>query len=171
MAFNVGDKVTTSWDDSTVYTVEFGPYQASASAFPRYLVKGETYYSQHVEHDLALAPKFKVGDRVGFENFTDTYEIVYGPFETVGGPGRYLCKSDDGIHRYIHEDIMIPVDELKVGDRVRVVRELSYEPESFGVAGRTGTLLKIDVSDDGLPYKVDLGTGYSEYWVHKVEKI
>ncbi len=172
MAFNVGDKVIEANNEgSGVQTVEFGPYQACHDGVNRYVVKNGNGHARELsETVLTAAPKFKVGDRIKVDSYGDVFEIVYGPFETIGGKNRYLVKDSDGIHRYQGEELFLLVEAggPKVGDNVRILSEARrYEGE---FAGRTGTLTDIDVDDPGLPYFVQIDGGPA-YWVHKIEKI
>lgn len=169
MAFNVGDKVYLYSDTSEVYTVEYGPF--SNGGDEKYVLKNCLGSGVvHFDHAITLAPKFKAGDRIRIESLTDTYEIVYGPFNTIGGPNRYLCKNDGNIHRYVRGDVMTSVYEPKVGDRVRIVSAKYAD----AVVGSEGELISVSENfrtdrNDIHKYKVLLDDGNTLY-VRELEK-
>lgn len=172
MAFNVGDRVIEiHYEGDGIQTVEFGPYQACDGGVNRYVVKRENGYARELsETVLKAAPKFKAGDKVIVDSYGSVCEIVYGPFETIGGENRYLVKDSEGMHRYRSDELFTPAEpsKPKVGDRVRILSETRRYTGEY--VGGTGTLKEIDTNDPTLPYCVILDNG-PILWLYKVEKI
>jgi len=62
------------------------------------------------------------------------------------------------------------MSDIKVGDRVRIVRVYRYSTDSMHV-GDTGTVTEVDTDDHSLPYNVRLDGESYALWVHSVELI
>ncbi|MFE7397989.1 hypothetical protein [Streptomyces sp. NPDC057557] len=64
------------------------------------------------------------------------------------------------------------MSDIKVGDRVRVIREFQHTAGNNYYSGRTGTVTEVDTCDPSLPYNVRLDEADgTELWVYSVERI
>ncbi|KDQ65666.1 hypothetical protein [Streptomyces sp. NTK 937] len=61
------------------------------------------------------------------------------------------------------------MNNINVGDRVRIIREYKHRPGPF--VGQVGTLTALDPGDDVFPYCVMLDGDSAATWFHKVEPL
>ncbi|MFD5161010.1 phiSA1p31-related protein [Streptomyces hawaiiensis] len=172
MAFKVGDKVEHPTFGKG--EVAFGPYEALFGT-DHYLMAGEGGKHYVVGGgDLTPVSKFKVGDEV--RSFGDDYTVLAGPFR--GYTEWYVVEDEEGKALTSNADEMTAVEPtepaLKVGDRVRVVKD---DPtcRTGEFVGTTGTVTRLNISGSRLPFNVrfDAGQGvpYETWNVAEVERV
>ncbi|MGW2950750.1 phiSA1p31-related protein [Streptomyces eurythermus] len=130
MAFKAGDKVETF--SGKTGEVVYGPAWSTFGSYTGYVVKvdGEdVWYKANELSAVPELPTFAVGDKVNHRTF-GAGEIAFGPFEHHNGPAHYLIKDEVGKHALVQADAMEAAttpEFIKVGDRVRVTDEDTYE--------------------------------------------
>jgi hypothetical protein len=160
--FEVGQKVRYGRTGDGVVT--YGPYKSTFGE-DAYLVKREdgierTWFGRHMSA-IPEPPRFTVGDVVNLTTRPGAKATVeYGPFD---GRDVYVVKlidepADDNPRTFTAmASVMKPLEPVKVGDRVRVVRDSDGYRSGYFV-GLVGALKHIDEAD-ALPYLVEFGDG------------
>ncbi|MEV4939600.1 phiSA1p31-related protein [Streptomyces zaomyceticus] len=142
--FKVGDTVKVLSGGEGVIT--YGPVNSTYNTYKMYVVKQDgdderTFQST----DLTLAPKFAIGDTVTSTSSgcPGTSELVAGPFKSTFQDNMYwVAERSDGKHAtpYEHTLTKVAAREIKVGDRVRILRATFAEH----CHGKVGTLTATD---------------------------
>lgn len=158
--FEVGQTVQYGGED---VTVTYGPY-TSPLGFTRYVVKlpggAESNVRDVQLESIPEPPAFTVGDKVKVDALPNG-QIVSGPYKNRWNAGEtlWVVEGDDGLHSMPAERRLTKIatpEPIKVGDRVRVVRDDS-EGDTGKFVGRIGVLKRID--SDRLKYLVRFGSG------------
>ncbi|MGW0468300.1 phiSA1p31-related protein [Streptomyces sp. NPDC003027] len=168
--FKVGDRVRVLSGGDGVIT--YGPVNSTFDTYKLYVVK------QDGDEDRAykvsdLAPKFAVGDRVAYE-YGGGGKLVAGPFKSeYHDEPIWVVEQPNGTHMTPTENSLRKVEmrEIKVGDRVRIVRA-TYASRTHGKLGRV-THVGLDwraEDDDCHPFRVELDDSDSVY-VAEVELV
>jgi hypothetical protein len=177
--FEVGQKVKhyTRGD----VEVSYGPYDSPFGG-PRYVVKldsgKETAVSPDTLTAIPVTPKFAVGDEVTLRTRGSKATVEYGPFDDRDV---YVVKlvdeptDPDGVRTFTAlASVMQAVPEIKVGDRVRVVKD---DPaiRTGEFVGKTGVVQGLNRRSSRLPFDVrfDAGQGahYGSWNVAEVEPV
>ncbi|MFD3952218.1 phiSA1p31-related protein [Streptomyces albidoflavus] len=159
--FKVGDKVRVLAGGRGVIT--YGPVNSTFDTYKMFVVKqdgdGERAFKAS---DLATLDRFEIGDRVKVEWADDIRTVVVGPFHAGAGDHFYVLKDEDGEHDTAYSDALTladpePITNIKVGDRVRVLRAKWGEEQH----GKVGTVLSTTETfcadvDDPHVYLVEL---------------
>ncbi|MFF3312502.1 phiSA1p31-related protein [Streptomyces sp. NPDC002952] len=159
--------------------VTYGPF-VNPFGQTRYVLRlesGREYYAR--PDDLAAipeTPKFAVGDVVTLATRAGAKATVeYGPYD---GGNVYVVKlvdepADEDVPRTFNAmaHVMQPSanDDIKVGDRVRVLKD---DPvlSTGRFVGKVGTVLSVGGSArEALNYRIDFGS--TVWWVADVERV
>lgn len=166
--FKVGDEVTLNTRAGARATVEYGPYGAARETYLVKLLEGEDEGDifPSLAYIMKPAPKFAVGDKVtSTSDFRGAVcELVAGPFKSIFGHTFWVVEGPGGTHSGPHESTLTKVTarEIKVGDRVRVVRA-KWASERHG---KVGTVVSVTETwtprnDVVHPFKVKFSDGDS----------
>ncbi|MET9959294.1 phiSA1p31-related protein [Streptomyces sp. NPDC006326] len=166
----IGERVRVL--DSFDGEVTYGPFKSSFGRYTMYVVKdGSGVERSQTDSDLKPLPKFAIGDEVRNPLVGIRGSIVAGPFIATGdGEPYWIVEQPDGRHSTPREDGLTRVEapaeprEVKVGDRVRVVRA-TYASLSHG---RTGEVTDVGLDwrshrGDPHPFRVKLDDGDTLY--------
>ncbi|MCQ6554755.1 phiSA1p31-related protein [Streptomyces sp. C10-9-1] len=181
--FKVGDKVRVFGTEEGVVT--YGPVRSAFNTYELFVVKQDAGERAFKVSDLESAPEtlvFTVGDTVTLTTRSGAVATVeYGPFDDrdvyvvrlVDEP----ADPDDVRTFTAMASVMRPaLREIKVGDRVRVIRDdpRTKTGEFVGRTGTVRTVRDVDGTRRSLPYRVKLddpsGTWDDDsWWVTEVE--
>lgn len=123
--FNIGDEVT-ALDDRTA-TITYGPFRSTFDRDEMYVAKdGAGRERAYKTTDLKAKPAFKVGDTVEYE-YGSGGKLVAGPFKSgYHDQAIWVVEKADGTHMTPTQNSLTkvePADAIKVGDRVRVLKD------------------------------------------------
>jgi hypothetical protein len=173
--FEVGQKVRVSGVAEGEIT--YGPFPSTYGTFTGYVVRtGETERLQR-ERDLSAipeTPKFAIGDVVTVRTRGARATVEYGPFDDRDV---YVVKlvdeptdSDDARTFTALASVLKADTEIKVGDRVRVVKD-DPEIRTGEYVGEIGTVMDVgNALRDDLNYRIKLPLGRA-WWVAEVERV
>lgn len=168
----VGDRVEVLAGGDGIVT--YGPVNSTFNTHRLYVVKqdGDDERAFKVS-DLKPLPKFAVGDKVAYV-YGGGGTLVAGPFKSEHhDEALWVVEKPNGTHMTPTENSLTKVvaREIKVGDRVRVVRA-TYADHAHGT---TGVVTAVGLGwrterGDVHPFMVDLDDG-GDIYVAEVELI
>ncbi|MFC8583198.1 phiSA1p31-related protein [Streptomyces sp. NPDC057217] len=154
--FKVGDKVRhTSYGN---VEITYGPYTGEYGD-ARFVVRRENgRESVAVPERMTPLPKFAVGDTVEYE-YGEGGKLIAGPFRSnYHETPWWVVETANGAHMAPTENSLTkaePAREIKVGDRVRVVKDDEWT-QTGEFVGRLGRVLEIREDGRSLPFRVKL---------------
>lgn len=168
--FKVGDKVTAL---GRAGEIVYGPAESLFGAI-MYGVKIDGRDKTFPEDDLVARAEFEIDDRVTVLHTDGVHSIAAGPFRGLHGDNFYVYaeeanEGEDATHSVAYVSALRPADpepttNIKVGDRVRVLRAKWGEEQH----GKVGTVLSVtetfrDRENDLHPYDIELDDGGTIY--------
>ncbi|MFI0211993.1 phiSA1p31-related protein [Streptomyces diastaticus] len=171
--FKVGDRVRVLAGGEGVIT--YGPVNSTFDTYKMFVVKQDGDDERAFKAgDLAPLARFEIGDRVTVLHTDGVHAIAAGPFRGLHGDNFYVYaeeadEGEDTTHSVAYVSALRPADpepttNIKVGDRVRVLRAKWAE----GTHGKVGTVLSVTETfradvDDLHPYDIELDDGDTVY--------
>ncbi|PKA37926.1 phiSA1p31-related protein [Streptomyces sp. SM8] len=162
--FKVGDKVTAL---GRAGEIVYGPAESLFGAI-MYGVKIDGRDKTFPEDDLVARAEFEIDDRVTVLHTDGVHSIAAGPFRGLHGDNFYVYaeeadEGEDATHSVAYVSALRPAanpeppTDIKVGDRVRVLRAKWGEEQH----GKVGTVLSVTETfradvDDPHVYLVEL---------------
>jgi hypothetical protein len=144
--------------------IVYGPVTSTFNTYSGYVVTvdgSDRWYKASDLEAIPETPTFAIGDEVTHRTYGPGV-VAFGPFKHTTGPDHYLMVDEGGCHILSSPDALKAVEPepLKVGDRVRVVRD-DIVNDTGKYVGKVGVLRSIDRGR--LKYLVRFGDGQAAH--------